>query len=78
MRLRRSRQDALVEEARKEAVKEKEAEEQRKKLGGLLDKIEKLITDKGFKIDQDGAGVLVEVVDKSDRATTQVLGEGFK
>ena len=76
--LRRGRIAALGKQAEKEAAKEAEAKALQVRMNGLLNRVEKLITDKGFKIDQDGAGVLVEVRDSSDRATTKVLGEGFK
>lgn len=76
--LRRGRTSALQEEAKKEAAKEEKAEKDRVKLNEVLDLIKGQLTGKGFKVDQAGAGVLVEVIDKSDRATAKVLGEGFK
>jgi hypothetical protein len=73
--LRRGRVGALETEAKKEAEKEKQAAEDRKKLNAVLDLIKVQLTGKGIKVDQAGAGVLVEIQDKSDRAS--VTGPAF-
>lgn len=75
--LRRARGDALQEQVRAEVNKERRAEERQRGVDALLKKIEAIISAKGIKLDQDGAGLLVEIKDESERATTSVTGRAF-
>lgn len=73
--MRRGRIGALEIEAKKEAEKEKQAEQDRKLLNEVLTMVRGQILGKGLKVDQTAAGILVEVKDTSSKA--QVTGPGF-
>lgn len=73
--MRTGRTAALQIEAKKEAEKEKKAEEDRKLLNEALKLITKQITGKGFKTDTAGAAALIEIKNGSDKAS--VTGPGF-
>lgn len=77
--IRRGRMDALAVEAKKEAAKEKLAAELMDQQTKALNRITSMITDKGFKLDESGTGVLVnlKINNETGNPVSGALGEGF-
>lgn len=75
--LRLARVEALRAGERFKAESEREGEERARRIDGVMQKLDRVLTEKGLRLDGDQAKVQVEVLDRSDLARTSVLGNGW-